>query len=225
MIWYLLFSFPAQAVQQGSFLDFVSFEYKIILKWECNKLGYTKGFNRQVYCKKPETYLKYNDEFNVMGLTQKDNIDCHREFYKTLFNPISRLLSGNVKVKLAGEDIVKRCYFRKYFKPFKHFPKCVRAAVFDAGVLAGPHRAIKLLQKTAGISQDSKLGPQTNKAVKELVGPAFLKAYHFNFISYLKRTKVRVRGKVKSLWYQYHRGWTKRVQYVQKISLPYCMSE
>lgn len=214
---------------KGSFLDFISHEYKIILRWECNKVAYDKGvlsyYSKKgtAYCAKPETYLPYNDEFNVMGLTQKNNADCHRQFYEVLFNPIKRLLEGNVVVKMSGEDIVKKCYYRKYFYKFRLLPKCIRAAVFDAGVLSGKHRAVRFLQKSVGTRADQVLGPETLRAAHSLSGSGLLNAYHKNFTSYLKRTKVRLKGeKPKSLWKKYKNGWSNRIDFVREMSLPYC---
>ena len=199
----------------GSFFDFITHEFKIILKWECNKTA----VNRQglTYCTKPETFLRYNNEFNVMGLTVKSNPDCHEKFYKTLFNP--KIVGvGLITVKEAGETIVKKCYYKKYFSPFKDLPRCVRPAIFDAGVLSGQVRSIKIMQKTLGVKADGVMGPKTLKALESKAGKAFVDEFQNNFIEYLKKTKY----KNKSLWSQYKNGWMNRINYVKKLSFAGC---
>jgi len=203
---------PPIGKKQGSMLDFISNEYQTLLKWECNKLGVKQGI---LFCEKPNTYLKYNDEFNVMGLTSKANPECHEEFYRVLFN------TKNRKVEKTGEQIIRECYYRKYFNEFKDLPKCIRGIVFDAGVLSGTHRAKKFLQKVLGVKVDGVLGPITKAKYSE-VNKDTLNSFYNQFLSYLKTTKVKVKGETKSLWDKYKNGWTNRLNYVNKKSEAYC---
>ena len=201
---------------KGSYFDFISTEYKNILKWECPVSAPDK--NGFIKCIKPDTFLRDNDEFNVLGLTSKANPDCHHQFYKTLFNA-SAQPNGLYTIATTGEAIVKRCYYRKYFSPFKEIHKCLRPLVFDIGVLSGQHRAKKQLQKALGVKADGKIGPKTLAAISGKKDQ--LKSLKEVFINYLKQTKF----KGKSLWYGWERkngtvfggyknGWTNRVNWV-----------
>lgn len=81
-------------------------------------------------------------------------------------------------------------------------------AVFDAGVLSGPARAVKILQKLVGEDEDGNAGPQTLKAVNAYQGgiPELIRDYCDARMSFLRSIKNAKTGFPKN-----GRGWTIRV--------------
>ena len=211
--------------RRGSYFDFLSLEYRNIFQWECPVKSVDE--NGLPFCKKAEVYLKNNDEFNAMGITSKANPDCFAKLMKVLFN--GKKTATGYLVSTAGEDIIKRCYYRKYFTPFKRLPKCLRPLAFDIGVLAGQHRGAKFLQKSVGTKPDGDIGPKT---IRSALGTrAQLHTLEKVFIQYLKKTKF----KGKSLWHGWERedgtvftgyknGWTNRINWVIDSSEKYCVN-
>lgn len=86
-------------------------------------------------------------------------------------------------------------------------PKGLDYAVFDAGVMSGPNRAVKILQQVVGVKADGWIGEQTLAAVR-----AFPNGVTGLIIAYCAARMAFLRGiKGPTGWTSNGRGWTIRV--------------
>ena len=91
-------------------------------------------------------------------------------------------------------------YQSDYWAPIKadQLPEALRFHVFDAAVNSGPGRAIKWLQRAAGVAEDGVIGPRTLSAAS-LVSPAKYSAIRLRFMTDLKT------------WPTFGKGWARRI--------------
>lgn len=76
-----------------------------------------------------------------------------------------RMTSGlpSVSVKLITDAEVAKIYLMQYWRPAMcdKFSNCLSLVVFDSAVNHGVSKAIRLLQRAAGVKEDGKCGPVT----------------------------------------------------------------
>ncbi len=115
-------------------------------------------------------------------------------------------------VKGMDEDECKKIYRKFYWEPLNcdNLPISVDYFIFDSGLHSGIGTAARWLQRAVGATPDGKIGPRTielceGKAPATLLGDLI----------------ARRRAYLKSLplWRVYSRGWTNRVNKVQKRSM------
>ncbi|HYE73238.1 MAG TPA: glycosyl hydrolase 108 family protein [Blastocatellia bacterium] len=92
------------------------------------------------------------------GITQHD-LAKHRGHEVT---------ADDVKAMKVAE--AAEIYRKKYWLPYR-FDRIrdfgISLLLFDQGVLNGPSRAIKIVQKALGLEQDGKIGPKTLAAINQ----------------------------------------------------------
>ena len=92
-------------------------------------------------------------------------------------------------------------------------PIGVDYTVADFAVNSGPARAVKVLQKVVGVTQDGQIGPATLKAVKSKDAKWVIKMVNAERLAFMKR----IRGG--KLWATFGKGWQRRVDAVLARSL------
>jgi len=115
-------------------------------------------------------------------------------------------------LKALTVDQAKAVYRRQYWDAVSgaELPDGVDFAVFDFGVNSGPDRAIKRLQKLAGVPQDGRIGPATLKAVRAIPHAKMIHDYQDERLAFLKGLKT---------WGTFGKGWGRRVQEVRSLAL------
>jgi lysozyme family protein len=88
------------------------------------------------------------------------------------------------------------------------FPPTIALALFDSAVNQGPHRAIQLLQRALGVTQDGIVGGETMAAVQEVDLDEALVDYLSHRATHYAQLNAR-----------FHRGWFKRLFKVQRAAL------
>jgi len=105
-------------------------------------------------------------------------------------------------------DRAKQLYFRYYWLPMNLDGICRDASaleIFDFGVNAGKHRAIRTAQQLCGVNQDGVVGPVTTNAINNYNGD-FVKDYkHARRVYYEYISTKRDNAK-------FLRGWLNRVE-------------
>ena len=115
-------------------------------------------------------------------------------------------------LKALTVDQAKTVYRRQYWDAVSgaELPDGVDFAVFDFGVNSGPDRAIKRLQKLAGVPQDGRIGPATLKAVRAIPHAKMIHDYQDERLAFLQRLPT---------WKTFGKGWGRRVQEVRSLAL------
>jgi lysozyme family protein len=115
-------------------------------------------------------------------------------------------------LKALTEDQAKTVYRRQYWDAVSgaQLPDGLDFAVFDFGVNSGPDRAIKRLQKIAGVPQDGRIGPTTIKAVIAIPLADSINKYQDERLAFLKGLKT---------WPHFGKGWGDRVKQVRILAL------
>lgn len=115
------------------------------------------------------------------------------------------------EMKAITKDDAAKFYQEKYWQPIKGdtLPVGVDCALFDCAVNMGVGRAVRLLQRSLGVSEDGIIGPQTMQAVEDM-NP---------------RTLITDFCDTRSAFYQqlpdfsrYGKTWTRRVANVEKAA-------
>ncbi len=103
-------------------------------------------------------------------------------------------------------------YKRKYWDKVKadSLPEGVDYCVFDTAINSGPGRAIKLLQGVVGVDQDGDIGPKTLGAVKSFDPKELIQDYSKRRLSFMMDLPA---------WQHFSKGWTNRVNDVEKLAL------
>lgn len=190
-------------------LDFVSYEWKHILREECNTLS-KDGY----HCKKACSILKgvkivkgkkqkYIREINCLGLTMKYNADFYFKLINENLNSQPNFLSKTCTEPTLIK--IKKRYYNKYFKHFEKLDKCIRLAVFDINVLSGKWNAKKYLKR--GLKTGLK-----GKKLRDYI----LKDYAENHLKVIKFEGTDV------LMHTEYGGWFKRIKRGKKLSEKFC---
>lgn len=97
-------------------------------------------------------------------------------------------------------SIATAIYRESYWAPIRadDLPDSLRFHVFDAAVNSGPAQAIKWLQRSAGVSDDGIIGPETLAAASK-VTPAKYSAIRLRFMTSLPT------------WGAFGKGWARRI--------------
>ena len=121
-------------------------------------------------------------------------------------------------LKALTVDQAKTVYRRQYWDAVSgaELPDGVDFAVFDFGVNSGPDRAIKRLQKLAGVPQDGRIGPATLKAVRAIPHAKMIHDYQDERLAFLKGLKT---------WGTFGKGWGRRVQEVRSTALQMAVAD
>ena len=133
-------------------------------------------------------------------------------------NPV---LSGKPPWNLYDINFMKRMkleeaksiYRAKYWKRLQCdlLPDGVDYSVFDYGVNSGVTRSARLLQELVGANPDGFIGPKTLDATTRYGDKInLIKAFNAKRLSFLRGLRH---------WPTYGRGWTTRVNKVNRISL------
>lgn len=103
---------------------------------------------------------------------------------------------------------IEEIYRKQYWNAVKgdDLPAGVDYAVFDLAVNSGTNRAIRFLQRAAGVLEDGKLGPVTLAAVKAIPPKLLVDAICDERICFLKSL---------STFSTFGKGWTRRVSDVR----------
>jgi lysozyme family protein len=112
-------------------------------------------------------------------------------------------------VKGMDEAECKEIY-KKYYWDLNlcdELPASIDYFIFDSSLHSGYETAAKWLQRSVGASPDGKIGPKTLAAVNDVAPVALLGQLVKRRRDYLKSLK---------LWRTYSRGWTNRVNKVEK---------
>lgn len=101
-------------------------------------------------------------------------------------------------------DTAKEIYEALYWKRVRaeEMPEAVRFDVFDTAVNSGVGQAVKILQRSAGVSDDGVIGPKTLAAVRTMDPQKLDKrfsGYRLKFMTGLKN------------WPSFAKGWANRI--------------
>lgn len=122
-------------------------------------------------------------------------------------------LDGTVEdLKAIRPEEVERVYKLFYWNAVKGdlLPPGVDYAVFDFAVNSGPGRAIRFLQRVAGVTQDGALGPATLAAVSAMPPESVVSRLCDARLSFLQGLET---------WSTFGKGWGSRVASVRAHAL------
>lgn len=115
-------------------------------------------------------------------------------------------------VQRISDEEIEDIYRDGYWNAIRgdELPSGVAYAVFDAGVMSGPGRAVRWLQEAAGVQPDGIVGPRTLAAVQDLNASSLV----------IDICDARLRF-CKSLrhWPTFGRGWGRRIAAVERQAL------
>lgn len=103
-------------------------------------------------------------------------------------------------------------YALNYWRPVmgNQLPIGLNTAVWDFGVNAGPRRAVRLLQRCVGSTQDGLMGPITLGKARDADLPKLLDRYHEERARYYRGLRTFPR---------YGRGWLRRNEACHQLSM------
>lgn len=106
-------------------------------------------------------------------------------------------------------NTVKRIYRAKYWDALRcdDLPHGVDYAVFDYGVNSGISRSAKVLQRTLGIPDDGRVGPETIAAVNKCDAFDLVDRLCDERLAFLRRLVT---------WPTFGKGWSRRVAEVRR---------
>lgn len=124
--------------------------------------------------------------------------------------------SNEAEMRSLTREKVAPLYRKNYWDAVEadKLPPPLALCVFDFGVNAGPGRAVRLLQRMVGVTQDGKVGQQTLAAVAGFVHTNTL-AGTVKFYQGMRRDYYRSL----STFNTFGRGWLRRVDEVEKAAL------
>ena len=116
--------------------------------------------------------------------------------------PASSITEADIKNITAAE--AKDIYEKKYYIDTKInlLPQNIQANVLDMAINAGPSRAIKLLQKSAGVTADGKLGPESLEAAKTIDNNSYVDARNNFYTGLVKQNPEK--------YSKFEKGWINR---------------
>jgi hypothetical protein len=120
-------------------------------------------------------------------------------------------------VRSLTREEAREIYRANYWVPMRcaELPPGIDLAVFDLGVNAGPRRALRLLQKVAGVTQDGSIGPITLAAVKARRPEAIVNELARERLEYYRGLGT---------FASFGRGWTNRTEAVREAALRMAMA-
>lgn len=108
-------------------------------------------------------------------------------------------------VWLATPGELRTIYHDEYWMPYCDLlPNGIDYMFFDMAVNAGPHRAVILLQRALGVTDDGRVGPITRQAIAHAGPNALVEAY--------SEQKIRFYQSLHQP--RFIRGWLNRVKHV-----------
>ncbi len=112
-------------------------------------------------------------------------------------------------MKSIPMNTVKRIYRARYWDALRcdDLPAGVDYAVFDYGVNSGIGRSAKVLQRTLGIPDDGRVGPETIDAVNKCDAFDLVERLCDERLAFLKRLVT---------WPTFGKGWARRVAEVRR---------
>ena len=116
--------------------------------------------------------------------------------------PASSITEADIKNVTAAE--AKDIYEKKYYIDTKInlLPQNIQANVLDMAINAGPSRAIKLLQKSAGVTADGKLGPESLEAAKRVDNNSYVDSRNNFYTGLVKQNPEK--------YSKFEKGWINR---------------
>lgn len=119
------------------------------------------------------------------------------------------------QVKALSRAEAAQIYRRLYWEPSggDHLPPGVDMVVFDWGVHSGPRRAVRALQKVLAITADGLPGPALSRALRY--------ADSAQIILCLCRERRKFLARLKG-FAVFGRGWSRRVDALEKAALARC---
>jgi len=119
---------------------------------------------------------------------------------------ISAAAFPDLDIRNLSDAEIARIYEAKYWNPVRGdlLPYGVDLATFDAGVMSGPGRAVKWLQKSIGTKVDGAFGPKTAEAMghAELIGDKIVHRVCDARLGFVKGLTIFSR---------YGKGWSRRI--------------
>lgn len=117
---------------------------------------------------------------------------------------ISKRAYPNCDIKNLTMDKARNIYKMDYWDAVKanQLPPSWRLIVFDCAVNQGVGRAIKFMQKTAGVKQDGIIGPITKRAFEDLADMDFIDRYAALRLDHYTNLPH---------WQHFGKGWAKRL--------------
>lgn len=114
-------------------------------------------------------------------------------------------------LKAITDEEVATVYRRFYWDAVKgdDLPAGIDYAVFDFAVNSGPSRSAEFLQRTLGVDQDGKIGPQTLAAARAAKPVLVIDNLCDRRMFFLQGLKI---------WPTFGKGWTRRVEEVRAES-------
>lgn len=108
-------------------------------------------------------------------------------------------------------EMVKPLYKKNYWDVIRgdDLPDGVDYATYDLAVNSGTRRAIKMLQKSAGVPDDGSIGPQTLEAVNDKNPRELAQDICENRLAFLQGLPT---------WDVFGKGWGRRVADVEQIA-------
>lgn len=127
---------------------------------------------------------------------------------------VSKRAYPNLDIKNLTIEQAKEIYCKDYWDRCKcgQIPDCLSIMVADTAYNSGCTRAIKLLQQALDIKDDGIIGNGTLCAVNSCHREKTLNKYAEQRLKFLQSLKS---------WKNYGKGWTNRVNEVQKLAKMY----
>lgn len=115
-------------------------------------------------------------------------------------------------VRTMGRDEAVEIYRAHYWLPARcgDMPAGVDLMVFDFGVNAGPHTAVKLVQRLVGVKDDGSVGPATLGALARADRKTLINAFARARLDYYRALPT---------WPSFGTGWARRVSQVEQAAL------
>lgn len=115
-------------------------------------------------------------------------------------------------------QLVRDIYHRSYWAAVRgdDLPTGVDLAAFDFAVNSGPHRAAEFLQRCVNVDVDGKIGPITLRAIAGEDPAELAVSLCVDRLSWLRTLRK---------WPRFGRGWTRRVQSVERASVAWALAE
>lgn len=116
------------------------------------------------------------------------------------------------EVRALDKAEAREIYRAAYAKPigFDCLPAGLDCALLDFAVNSGPARAIRSLQKVAGVDQDAQMGAKTLDALGRMAVVDAIRGVDADRLAFLTRLKT---------WNAFGHGWQRRVDHVTAVSI------
>lgn len=115
--------------------------------------------------------------------------------------------------RAEATEIYRRTYWARIAGD--ELPEGLDAAMLDFAVNSGPERAARLLQRVLGVAEDGRIGPRTLAAARAADPGETARALGQARLGFLQSL---------STWAVFGRGWSRRVQTVERESMRLALS-